>query len=155
MQPYLKSWGWGIEFDEFKDSTEQKSTSRYQNIFQWQGTRDMSAFLTIPAAIKFQNDHNWHEVQDRCMSMIINARNEISTLTQIPKICPDEYLGQMSTIIFPVNDHKGLKETLYDTYNIEIPTYTKDGHTAFRISLQGYNSKADVETLINALKALL
>ena len=81
--------------------------------------------------------------------------NEISTLTQIPKLCPDEYLGQMSTIIFPVNDHKGLKETLYDTYNIEIPTYTKDGHTAFRISLQGYNSNADVETLINALKALL
>ena len=155
MQPYLKSWGWGIEFDEFKDSTEQKTTSRYQNIFQWQGTRDMSAFLTIPVAIKFQNDHNWNEVQDRCMSMIINARNEISTLTQIPKICPDEYLGQMSTIIFPVNDHKVLKETLYHTYNIEIPTYTKDGHTAFRISLQGYNSNADVETLINALKALL
>ena len=44
MQPHLKSWGWGEEYPEFIKTTELKTSSRFQNIFQWQGTRDMSAF---------------------------------------------------------------------------------------------------------------
>jgi isopenicillin-N epimerase len=155
IQPYLKSWGWGEEFPEFKNSTEKKTNSRFQNIFQWQGTRDMSAFICVPAAIEFQKLYKWAEIRDRCNKMIIDARNRITEITKIPKICPDEYLGQMTTIIFPFNDHIKLKETLYNDYNIEIPTYTKDGYTAFRISLQGYNNQRDVDILIDALSNIL
>ena len=155
IQPYLKSWGWGEEFPEFKNSTEKKTNSRFQNIFQWQGTRDMSAFICVPAAIEFQRLYKWTEIRDRCNKMIIDARNRITEITKIPKICPDEYLGQMTTIIFPFNDHIKLKETLYNDYNIEIPTYTKDGYTAFRISLQGYNNQKDVDILIDALSNIL
>ena len=155
IQPYLKSWGWGEEFPEFKNSTEKKTNSRFQNIFQWQGTRDMSAFICVPAAIEFQKLYKWAEIRDRCNKMIIDARNRITEITKIPKICPDEYLGQMTTIIFPFNDHIKLKETLYNDYNIEIPTYTKDGYTAFRISLQGYNNQRDVDILIDALTNIL
>ena len=155
IQPYLKSWGWGEEFPEFKNSTEKKTNSRFQNIFQWQGTRDMSAFICVPAAIEFQRLYKWAEIRDRCNKMIIDARNRITEITKIPKICPDEYLGQMTTIIFPFNDHIKLKETLYNDYNIEIPTYTKDGYTAFRISLQGYNNQKDVDILIDALSNIL
>ena len=155
IQPYLKSWGWGEEFPEFKNSTEKKTNSRFQNIFQWQGTRDMSAFICVPAAIEFQKLYKWAEIRDRCNKMIIDARNRITEITKIPKICPDEYLGQMTTIIFPFNDHIKLKETLYNDYNIEIPTYTKDGYTAFRISLQGYNNQKDVDILIDALSNIL
>ncbi len=155
IQPYLKSWGWGEEFPEFKNSTEKKTNSRFQNIFQWQGTRDMSAFICVPAAIEFQRLYKWAEIRDRCNKMIIDARNRITEITKIPKICPDEYLGQMTTIIFPFNDHIKLKETLYNDYNIEIPTYTKDGYTAFRISLQGYNNQKDVDILIDALCNIL
>ena len=155
IQPYLKSWGWGEEFPEFKNSTEKKTNSRFQNIFQWQGTRDMSAFICVPAAIEFQKLYKWAEIRDRCNKMIIDARNRITEITKIPKICPDEYLGQMTTIIFPFNDHNKLKETLYYDYNIEIPTYTKDGYTAFRISLQGYNNQKDVDILIDALSNIL
>ena len=155
IQPYLKSWGWGEEFPEFKNSTEKKTNSRFQNIFQWQGTRDMSAFICVPAAIEFQRLYKWAEIRDRCNKMIIDARNRITEITKIPKICPDEYLGQMTTIIFPFNDHIKLKQTLYNDYNIEIPTYTKDGYTAFRISLQGYNNQKDVDILIDALTNIL
>jgi selenocysteine lyase/cysteine desulfurase len=61
----------------------------------------------------------------------------------------------MTTILFPFNDHIKLKETLYNDYNIEIPTYTKGGYTAFRISLQGYNNQKDVDILIDALSNIL
>ena len=57
MEPYLKSWGWGEDYIEFENSTQKKSPSRFQNIYQWQGTRDMSAFLAVPSAIKFHKDY--------------------------------------------------------------------------------------------------
>ena len=112
IQPQIMSWGWGEEYDEFKDSTQLKSESRFVNIFQWQGTRDMSAFLTVPKAIEFQEEYDWSLVRDRCKRMIVDARNQITKITNLPKICPDNWLGQMATILFPTDDVNQLKNTL-------------------------------------------
>ena len=155
MEPYLKSWGWGEDYPEFVNSTQKKSPSRFQNIFQWQGTRDMSAFLAVPSAIKFHNDYNWLDVIARCKEMVIHARNTISDFTGLPKICPDNFLEQMATILIPHNNHIELKNTLYNDYNIEIPTYSKDNHVAIRISVQGYNDLEDINRLTTALKAII
>ena len=114
IQPQIMSWGWGEEYDEFKGSTQLKSESRFVNIFQWQGTRDMSAFLTVPKAIEFQEEYDWSLVRDRCKRMIVDARNQITKITNLPKICPDNWLGQMATILFPTDDVNQLKNTLYN-----------------------------------------
>ena len=87
--------------------------------------------------------------------MLINTRNEITNLTGIPKLCPDDFIVQMSTIIFPFIGHIELKKLLFNQFQIEIPTYYKDGITAFRISLQGYNDKNDTDILVDALKTIL
>ena len=154
IQPQVMSWGWGEEYDEFKSSTQHKTDSRFVNIFQWQGTRDMSVFLTIPKAIEFQNDYNWSKVRERCKKIVKHTRDEISQLTGMPKICPDDFIGQMATILFPFDDANKLKELLYQK-NIEIPTYNQNGYTAFRISIQGYNSESDATYLIETLKSFL
>ena len=112
IQPQIMSWGWGEEYDEFKDSTELKTASRFVNIFQWQGTRDMSAFLTVPAAIQFQENYDWDSVRARCQRMIIHTRDQITALTGLTKICPDDWLGQMTTIQFPMDDPKEYKNML-------------------------------------------
>ena len=152
MQPLVFSWGWGEKYNEFKASTQLHSESRFVNIFQWQGTRDMSAFLTVPASIEFQDQYDWDSVRSRCGEMVLDARNRITELTGLPKLCPDDWLGQMATILFPMDDTVAFKERLYDDHQIEIPTMAHEGHTAFRISIQGYNSEADVDHLIRTLK---
>ena len=154
IQPQVMSWGWGEEYDEFKSSTQHKTKSRFLNIFQWQGTRDMSAFLSVPKAIEFQKKYDWDQVRKRCKKMIVDTRNEITLMTDLPKICPDNFLGQMATILFPAKDHVKLKESLFEK-NIEIPTYHQNGYTAFRISIQGYNSNSDIHYFLDTLKALL
>ena len=155
IQPMLKSWGWGEEYEEFKSSVQLHSPSRFINVFQWQGTRDMSTFFTVPEAIQFQEEHDWDSVRSRSINMVIEARNRINEITKLPKICPDNWLGQMATILFPIDDTVAFKKTLYNDYQIEMPVMRHIEHTAFRISIQGYNSEADIDHLINALEELI
>ena len=155
IQPMLKSWGWGEEYEKFKSSVQLHSPSRFINVFQWQGTRDMSTFFTVPEAIQFQEEHDWDSVRSRSINMVIEARNRINEITKLPKICPDNWLGQMATILFPIDDTVAFKKTLYNDYQIEMPVMRHLEHTAFRISIQGYNSEADIDHLINALEELI
>ena len=155
IQPMLKSWGWGEEYEKFKSSVQLHSPSRFINVFQWQGTRDMSTFFTVPEAIQFQEEHDWDSVRSRSINMVIEARNRINEITKLPKICPDNWLGQMATILFPIDDTVAFKKTLYNDYQIEMPVMRHIEHTAFRISIQGYNSEADIDHLINALEELI
>ena len=155
IQPQIMSWGWGEEYEEFKDSTQLKSSSRFINIFQWQGTRDMSAFLTVPKAIEFQEKYDWDSVRNRRKKMIIDARNQISTVTNLPKICPDDWLGQMASFLFPADDVAELKKSLYNDYQIEIPAMSYNGYSALRISIQGYNSEDEVDYLVETLKKFI
>ncbi len=155
IQPQIMSWGWGEEYEEFKNSTQLKSSSRFINIFQWQGTRDMSAFLTVPKAIEFQEKYDWDSVRNRCKKMIIDARNQISTVTNLPKICPDDWLGQMASFLFPADDVAELKKSLYNDYQIEIPAMSYNGYSALRISIQGYNSEDEVDYLVETLKKFI
>ena len=155
IQPMVKSWGWGEEYEEFKPSAQLHSPSRFINVFQWQGTKDMSVFFTVPEAIQFQKEHDWDSVRSRCFNMVIEARNRITEITKLPKICPDNWLGQMATILFPIEDTVAFKKTLYNDYQIEMPVMTHKEHTAFRISIQGYNSEKDIDHLINSLEELI
>lgn len=155
IQPMLKSWGWGEEYEKFKSSVQLHSPSRFINVFQWQGTRDMSTFFTVPEAIQFQEEHDWDSVRSRSINMVIEARNRINEITKLPKICPDNWLGQMATILFPIDDTVAFKKTLYNDYQIEMPVMRHLEHTAFRISIQGYNTQADIDHLINALEELI
>ena len=155
IQPMVKSWGWGEEYEKFKSSTQLHSPSRFINVFQWQGTMDMSAFFTVPDAIKFQKEHDWNSVRSRCFNMIVEARNRIAEITKLPKICPDSWLGHMATILFPIDDTIAFKKSLYNDYQIEMPVMSHKEHKAFRISIQGYNSEDDIDHLVNSLEELV
>ena len=48
-----------------------------------------------------------------------------------------------------------LSEALREQYAIEAPVFQREGRTLIRVSFQAYNSEADADRLIGALKALL
>jgi isopenicillin-N epimerase len=123
---------------------------------QYQGTRDMSAYLSVPVAIDFMERHDWQAVRARCRDLICYARQEIGAMTGLPQFCPDSpaWFSQISTITLPKGDISALGAE-FGARHIEIPITGWHEDRALRLSVQGYNSKADVDTLIDAVRTWL
>jgi isopenicillin-N epimerase len=55
----------------------------------------------------------------------------------------------------PACDAAQLKTRLYDEFRIEVPILTWQSRPFIRVSLQAYNTRADVERLVRALSTIL
>jgi isopenicillin-N epimerase len=130
---------------------------------QNQGTRDMAAFLAVPSAIRFMEEHDWPTVRQSCHQLLRAARQRIGALGGPEPATPDapRWFSQMASLTLPLCDTGVLCQRLRDEYKIEVPIVrwtgvNGDGPRAFvRLSIQGYNTQADVDRLLEALSALL
>jgi isopenicillin-N epimerase len=61
----------------------------------------------------------------------------------------------MIALLIPICDAEVLKARLYDEYRIEVPIVTWNDWQFVRVSIQGYNTREDVDAVASALTALL
>ena len=61
----------------------------------------------------------------------------------------------MVTIPLPACDAGELKRRLYNEYRVGVPIITWGGREFVRVSVQGYNTREDVEALVRALGEVL
>ncbi|MCB0120499.1 MAG: hypothetical protein KDD72_15800, partial [Anaerolineales bacterium] len=111
-----------------------------------------------PMAIQFQQDHDWVKVRGACHQLGVETWERIHQLTGMNPLHPDPetWFAQMSVSSMPADtDIAALKTRLYDEYRIEIPILDWHGNKLMRLSVQGYNSRRDMDALINALKVLI
>ena len=148
LSPLVVSWGW---------QSDRPGPSRFVDEQQLQGTRDPAAFLAVPAAIRFLEQHDWPAVRRRCHDLLAGARRAIGALTGLPPLTPDtpDWYAQMAAFPLPPCDGPALKERLYRSYQIEVPVTSWQGLAFVRVSVQGYTSAADVAALVGALADLL
>jgi isopenicillin-N epimerase len=156
LMPLIVSWGY---------ESLHPSHSQFIDYHEWQGTRDMAAFLAVPAAIEFQKKHNWDKVRQECQRLAIETRLLVNSLTGYDPICPDPVIAegashrwfcQMFAVELPTHLNPELfKLQLYEKYRIEAPVICWNDRRFIRVSIQGYNSRSDVDALIEALKQIL
>ena len=148
LEPLVVSWGW---------ESEKPGDSPFIDHHEWQGTRDIAAFLSVPAAIEFQAAHDWEGVRGRCRDLASETRQRLNALTGLDPICPDspEWFSQMFAARLPDVDLDRLKAQLYDEYRIEVPVFRWNGQPLIRVSFQAYNSQADADALLDALAGSL
>lgn len=150
LDPLVVSWGW---------RSDDPGASTFQDYFEWAGTDDPCAYLSVPAAIAFQAQHHWPQVRADCHRLAGQARSRIAELTGLPHICPDatDWWGQMCAVPLPVlaaSTDPTLQRQLWDRYRIEVPISEWHERRFVRISIQAYNSPNDVDRLVAALAAL-
>lgn len=155
LEPLVVSWGW--EPARTNLLSLDGDTSRFVLENEWQGTRESAAYLSVPAAIEFQADHDWPRVRAECHELLREARRRIEELTGLPGICPDsqEWYAQMAAFPLPACDGAALQRRLYDEYRVEVPIIEWNGRQLVRVSVQGYNTQEDILALTQALARLL
>ena len=145
VKPIIYSWG--------KDGNDPGPTEFLQD-FQWQGTRDMSSFLTIPKAMDFFGRHIQPN-QEYCRKMTLEVfSNFISMLGTEPLTKGGQWIGQMVSHPLPMNAPLEIKDILMEKYKVEIPIFEWNGNRYIRSSFQVYNEKKDIDSLMSALDSI-
>lgn len=147
VDPIIVSWGYGTE-------NLSRSGSRFVDLLQWSGTKDPSAALTVPASIEFRMDHEWEKVRTHAKEILDDA---IARIIEMPGYQtsyndPNNYTQMVSIQIPDLFEVGLLKEYLYDQYLVELPVLQWNGRKLIRVSINGYNTEKDIDTLIKALK---
>jgi isopenicillin-N epimerase len=132
IAPLVVSWGY-------------KDGGTFRSRHERQGTRDPSAFLSVPAAIEWLDAHDWESVRERCRGLAARTPKRLG-------LEPLSEPGlQMVSMRLPEGAPADLQQRLYDEYRIEIPV----ADALIRASYQGYNDEDDLEALAAALASLI
>ena len=147
LEPLMVSWG---------GTNEMSTDDPYINELQFQGTNDMSSFLAIPDAIKFQAEHHWDSVRADCQAKIAWVKDELESLPSVRAWYPttNTLQKQMAAVILQGKDGQMVKDYLEREYRIEIPVWTRGGDAVLRVSVQGYNTQEELELLVSAIRKL-
>lgn len=149
LDPLVVSWGY---------EPQEPGESQFLDYHEWQGTRDISAYLAVPQAIEFQRRHNWEMIRARCRTMLSSARARLVRIAGTPALCPDsqEWFVQMAAVELPAGcDPERVQARLYREHRIEVPVYRWNDRALLRVSVQGYNGPQDLEALVDALPLAL
>jgi isopenicillin-N epimerase len=151
VEPLVVSWGWG-------ENLSISAGSSYLDHLEWWGTKDPAAYLAVPAAIQFQDQNDWPAARRSCHELARQALQRVCDLTALPSPYTDDegfYNQMMIAALPPIDDPRDLKARLYDDFRVEVPCITWNGRQFVRVSVQGYNTQADIDALLTALEAVL
>lgn len=144
--------------------------SRFRAEFDWVGTQDPTAWLTLPAAIDWMaaaapDGGGWPAVMAANHDLVIAGRNRVAAALGIAPPAPDAMLGSMAALPVPglrgEDGAKALGRALEAEDAIQVPVgcwpvraARADGdpeQVVLRISAQRYNDPSDFDRLAGAL----
>jgi isopenicillin-N epimerase len=136
--------------------------SRFRLEFDWTGTEDPSAWLSVPAALDWVDEHGdgWPAHMAANRSLALEARQLLCRAFCIPSPAPDSMIGALAAVPIPADagdqapgEPAGrLQRRLWDRWRVEVPIIPWGNQARLlRVSAQRYNAVEDYERLIHAL----
>jgi isopenicillin-N epimerase len=146
IEPLIVGHGW---------VPDRRSDEPLYHYVEMYGTRDISAFLAVPAAIDYMKAHNWEQVRANCHAMALDAKRAIERHFGMQPICPEtfEWFSQLCPIRLPDNtDMAKLGQIMREQYKIEMPLITWN-HTfkIARLSVQIYTTQDELDAFVEGI----
>lgn len=153
INPLVISHGWTAD-SKALGAKGAFGNSPFIDEIEMQGTRDPAAWLSVPAALEFRREHDWPAVQKHCQALAQDTARRMLELTGLAPLTSPQFCAPQM-VAMPVPD-TGLEpqqvhDMLLAKYRIEIPVFKWQDHCIVRLSVQGYNSKPQMDGLIGAL----
>jgi hypothetical protein len=155
IHPLVISHGW---------AATRTDRSRFQLEFDWVGTLDASAILSVPSALAFLRglfEDGFAALYAHNHALALRARDILCAALGTAPAAPDALLGSLAVALFPaVTPKVPTADALYRALlvrGIEVPIVPFAGHASgfVRIAAQVYNSESEFVALAEALRAEL
>jgi isopenicillin-N epimerase len=135
--------------------------SRFRLEFDWTGTADPTAYLTVPEALRYLGGlvpGGWPALMARNQEVALAARRRLCNALGIGLPAPDGMIGSLASVPLPAPavEPEALQRALLDRFGIEVLAFARPSPAAriLRVSAQLYNTPEDYERLADALVAL-
>jgi isopenicillin-N epimerase len=138
--------------------------SRFRMEFDWTGTSDPTAWLTVPKAIEYVGSllpGGWPAVMAHNRTLALEARRLVSETVGTKPPCPESMVGSLAAILLSDGVTEGIawrrpdpiQGRLFDGWGIEVPvmSWPAPPQRHVRISAQLYNERAHYVRLAEAL----
>jgi isopenicillin-N epimerase len=145
-------------------TSPRSDRARFRLEFDWTGTRDPTAWLAVPEALRFLGTllpGGWPALQQHNHDLALAARRTLCAALHIEPPCPDAMIGAMASLPLPPGDGRdpgggfmdALQRHLVEAHAIEVPIFPwpASPHRMLRISAQIYNTPTQYERLAAAL----
>jgi len=128
--------------------------------FEWQGTRDGSAWFTIPQTLKAMSEIGWERIRAYNRALTLWAHQMLADRWNVEPLSPldGQLLGSMATLPLPGRlerigevEMKALQSALYHEDQIEAPLFMWQGACHLRVCGQMYNIQQDYARLADAI----
>ena len=139
-------------------------TTRFRHEFDWTGTRDISAWCSLPETIAFMSnmvEGGWDAIMQHNHDLAMQGRRILCDRLGLVAPCPESMIACIATLILPPGSSGGiplhepdpLHSVLQEKYGIQVPVWSWNSPKGryFRISAQLYNHVDEYHYLAEAL----
>jgi isopenicillin-N epimerase len=137
------------------------TSSRFHAQFDWTGTDDPSARLSVGKAIEAMGGHRpdgWDGIRRSNHDLVMEGRRLIADALDAEVLAPEAMIGSIAAIRLPPGDPSDnifdpLMIALRHNWKIEVPVFAwpDPSQRLIRISAQQYNTEAEYRYLAEAL----
>jgi len=144
---------------------ERPGRSRFRLEFDWTGTLDPTAWLTVPKAIAYMGSlvsGGWPALMARNRALALAARELLCAAAGSAPPSPDGMIGSLASIVLPDSPtvetgwriRDPIQGRLFDDWGIELPImrWPAPPKRLLRISVQLYNTPGQYVHLAEALR---
>jgi isopenicillin-N epimerase len=157
LQPLQVSWGWHPDRTRADEPDEFGTTPRMR-FYEFEGTRDYCPWLTVPAAIEFQEGLGFAAVRERNETLVQHVHNLLGENLGLPPRTPrrPELHGFMTAFALPADvSATELRQGLWERHRVEAPVVERPAGLLIRVSTHFYNTEEEIDRLAKGLAALL
>jgi isopenicillin-N epimerase len=144
---------------------ERAGRTRFRLEFDWTGTQDPTAWLTVPRAIEYLGglvEGGWPALMARNRGLALDARRRLCAAVGAPPAGPPPMIGSLASVLLPDNPStptgwrvpEPLQARLFEGHGIEVPVMRWPGppRRLVRVSCQLYNRVEQYAALADALR---
>jgi isopenicillin-N epimerase len=152
LNPLQVSWGYRADPGVKPDDMDAYGSTPRTRFLEFEGSKDFSPWLAVPAAIDYTSAIGWDAIRKRMAELTAFARETMAPL-KLKLATPADPLLHGSMVAWELP--KSINATTLRSYlwarKIEIPVIERPDRTLIRVSCHYYTQESEIETWVTAM----